>query len=60
MVRSLETHEQVGGFLLIEARDLNKAIELASRMPAASLGGIEVRPVRELASIPPGSCEEQS
>jgi hypothetical protein len=50
MVRSLETHEQAGGFLLIEACDLNEAIEPASRMPAASLSGIEVRPVRELVS----------
>ena len=43
-----ETNEQVGGFLLIEARDLNEAIQLAAKMPAAYLGGIEVRPVREL------------
>jgi hypothetical protein len=43
-----ETHEQVGGFLLIEARDLNEAIQLASKMPAAYLGGIEIRPVKEL------------
>jgi hypothetical protein len=43
-----ETREQLGGFYLIEARDLNEAIRLASRMPPAKVGAIEVRPVREL------------
>jgi hypothetical protein len=43
-----ETHEQIGGFILIEARDLNEAIQLASRIPAIRLGGIEVRPIKEL------------
>ena len=42
-----ETTEQLGGFYLIEARDLNEAIRLASRMPPARLGAIEVRPLRE-------------
>jgi hypothetical protein len=42
-----ETKEQLGGFILVEARDLNEAIHLASRVPAARLGGVEVRPVRE-------------
>jgi hypothetical protein len=51
-----ETNEQVGGFLLIEARDLNEAIQLASKMPSAYLGGIEIRPVRELVySIDPAT-----
>jgi hypothetical protein len=43
-----ETTEQIGGFLLIEARDLNEAIQLASRIPPIRLGGIEVRPVKEI------------
>jgi hypothetical protein len=43
-----ETREQIGGFLLIEARDLNEAIQLASKTPVIRLGGIEVRPVKEL------------
>jgi hypothetical protein len=43
-----ETAEQIGGFLLIEARDLNEAIQIASGVPAVRLGGIEVRPVKEL------------
>ncbi len=42
-----ETREQLGGFYLIEARDLNDAIRLAAKMPPARLGCIEVRPLRE-------------
>lgn len=42
-----ETKEQVGGFYLIEARDLNDAVRIASKMPLARLGGIEVRPLNE-------------
>ena len=40
-----ETKEQLGGFYLIEARDLNDAIQVASRIPSAGFGTIEVRPV---------------
>jgi hypothetical protein len=40
-----ETKEQLGGFILIEARDLNEAIQVASKIPLAKLGSIEVRPV---------------
>ncbi|MBV8208927.1 MAG: YciI family protein [Burkholderiaceae bacterium] len=43
-----ETKEQLGGFYLIEARDLNEAIQVASRIPSAPLGAIEVRPCRDL------------
>jgi len=43
-----ETKEQLGGFILIEARDLNEAIRLASAIPMARHGSIEVRPIREL------------
>jgi hypothetical protein len=48
-----ETNEQVGGFLLIEAQDLNQAIQLAAKVPAIRLGAIEVRPVKELTSSKP-------
>jgi hypothetical protein len=41
------TREQLGGFYLIEARDLNDAIRVASRMPPARFGCIEVRPVQD-------------
>jgi hypothetical protein len=43
-----ETNEQIGGFLLIEARDLNEAIQIASRVPPGRLGGVEVRPILEV------------
>jgi hypothetical protein len=40
-----ETKEQLGGFYLIEAKDLNDAIQVASRIPSARFGTVEVRPV---------------
>jgi hypothetical protein len=43
-----ETKEQLSGFFLIEARDLNEAIQIAGKIPSARLGSVEVRPVREL------------
>lgn len=43
-----ETKEQVGGFILIEAKNLNDAVQLAAKIPAIRLGAIEVRPVKEL------------
>src|SRR5690606_3661256 len=42
-----ETKEQLAGFYLFDAKDLDEAIQLASRIPPARLGSIEVRPVRE-------------
>ena len=41
----VETKEQLGGFYLVEAKDLNDAIQVASRIPGAKYGAIEVRPV---------------
>ena len=43
-----ETKEQLGGFYLIDARDLNEAIQVAAKIPPAREGSVEVRPVREL------------
>ena len=43
-----ETKEQLAGFYMIEARDLNEAIQLASRIPPARVGSIEVRPIRPI------------
>ena len=43
-----ETKEQFGGFFLINARDLNEAIQVASRFPSVRFGSMEVRPVMEL------------
>ena len=42
-----ETREQLGGFYLIEAVDLNDAIRLASKMPPARIGCIEIRPLKD-------------
>jgi hypothetical protein len=43
-----ETKEQLAGFYLLDASDLNEAIQLASKIPPARVGSIEVRPVRAL------------
>ncbi len=43
-----ETKEHLAGFYLIEARDLNEAIQMAAKIPPAREGSIEVRPIREL------------
>ena len=41
-----ETKEQLGGYYLIEAKDLNDAIQVASKIPAAKTGSVEVRPIQ--------------
>jgi hypothetical protein len=43
-----ETKEQLGGFYLIEAKDLNDAIQVAARIPTAKMGSIEVRPIAKM------------
>jgi len=43
----VETKEQLGGYYLIEARDLNEAIRIAAKIPGASRGCVEIRPVAE-------------
>ena len=43
-----ETKEQLAGFYLVEAQDLNAAIQVAAQIPAARVGSVEVRPVRQL------------
>ncbi len=43
-----ETKEQIGGFFLIEARDLNEAIQVASKFPSVRIGCMEVRPVKPI------------
>lgn len=47
-----ETHEQIGGYFLIEAADLSEAVSVAERIPAARKGTVEVRPLFELAGTP--------
>ena len=43
-----ETKEQLAGFYMIEARDLNEAIQLAAKIPPARVGSVEVRPIRPI------------
>jgi len=43
-----ETHEQLGGYYMIDARDLDEAIGIAGRIPSVRLGTIEIRPVMEI------------
>jgi hypothetical protein len=43
-----ETKEQLAGFYMIQARDLNEAIQIASKIPPARVGSIEVRPIRPI------------
>ena len=45
-----ETKEQLAGFYLIDAKNLDEAIRIASKIPPATVGSIEIRPVRELMS----------
>ena len=48
----VETHEQLAGYFLVEAQDLDEAIDIADRIPGARIGAVEVRPVREIAGLP--------
>jgi hypothetical protein len=47
-----ETHEQLGGFYLIDVNSLEEAIAIAGRHPGARLGTVEIRPVIELTGLP--------
>ena len=51
-----ETREQLGGYYLVEAKDLNEAIQIAAKIPAARNGSIEVRPIMEFPDAPPASA----
>jgi hypothetical protein len=46
-----ETKEQLGGYYLIEARDLNDAIQVAARIPGAATGSIEIRPIMDTSGM---------
>jgi hypothetical protein len=54
-----ETREQLGGYFLIEASDLDQAIAIAARIPIARRGTIEIRPVVELTGLPAESEAER-
>jgi hypothetical protein len=47
-----ETREQLGGYFLVEARDLDEAMSIAERIPGARFGTIEIRPVLEIGGLP--------
>src|SRR5262245_42714446 len=47
-----ETREHLGGYFLVEAKDLDEAIAIATRIPGARVGTVEVRPVLDLAGLP--------
>src|SRR5580704_1168611 len=47
-----ETREQLGGYFLVEAKDLDAAIGIASRIPGARRGSVEIRPVIEISELP--------
>ena len=47
-----ETREQLGGYFLVEAANLDEAIEIAGRIPGARKGAVEVRPVMEMPGLP--------
>jgi hypothetical protein len=47
-----ETREQLGGYYLVDVKDLDEAISIAGRIPGARIGTIEIRPVMELSGVP--------
>jgi hypothetical protein len=47
-----ETREQLGGYYVVEAKDLDEAIEIAERVPPVTFGTIEIRPVMEIPGLP--------
>lgn len=48
----IETREQMAGYFLIEAKDREEAVAIAARVPGATIGTVEVRPVRDVAGLP--------
>ena len=48
----IETREQIAGYFLVNARDLNEAICIATRVPGARIGSVEVRPLIEITGLP--------
>jgi hypothetical protein len=48
----VETREQLAGYFLINAKDLDEAIGIAARIPGARIGTVEVRPVKEVMCLP--------
>ena len=53
-----ETKEALGGFYMIEARDLDEAIDVAAKIPGAKIGSIEIRPIFEFGATAEGASSE--
>jgi hypothetical protein len=47
-----EMREQLGGYFLVDAKDLDEAIKIAGRIPAARIGTVEIRPITEISGLP--------
>ena len=54
-----ETREQLGGYYLIEAKDLDEAIRAAAGIPGARFGTVEIRPIVEIEGLPPERSKEK-
>jgi hypothetical protein len=54
-----ETREQLGGYFLVDAKDLDEALGIAARIPGARAGTVEVRPVIEVAGLPQGHSSRE-
>ena len=54
-----ETREQLGGYFLIDAKNLDEAIDIAARIPAGQKGTVEIRPVLEIAGLPLANAERK-
>jgi hypothetical protein len=53
-----ETREQLGGYFIIQAENLDQAIEIAAQIPAGRWGTVEIRPVMEIAGLPEAGAVE--
>ena len=54
-----ETREQLGGYYVVEARDLDEAIGIAERIPPARFGTIEIRPIMEITGLPANNSQSE-
>ena len=54
-----ETREQLGGYFLVDAKDLDEALAIAGQIPGARRGTVEVRPVIEVSGLPPSRSSEE-
>lgn len=54
-----ETREQLGGYFLVDAKNLDEAIDIAARIPAGRIGTVEIRPMMEIAGLPRSNAEQK-